>query len=343
MPTQTLQQNNTMLDFIHVSSTSYVKPYSPIRIMDNSGFPPSRWLCNQLPGSIVAQLPGTRFINSYEVYQMSCCGWDSRYNNRSMHFDISMDGINWTTVDSVGDTSSMSVVNRTITPVKTNYVRITVTNGLVINPQLASIVEFRVNEAAPTSNLLTNLTCSAGSLVPNFSSQTQIYTVAIPNNINSANLTPTSEDSNATIKVAGQLCVSGQQSQNINLNYGDNLVNVIVRPQVGQGMIYEVNLIRQEKAARLSDLSVSGYSGAGLTPSFDPEIFNYTSAKARPFNPSADITATSEDSSATLTINGEAATSGQAKSVALSSGTNTITVAVTLNSKTTDYIIEIEK
>lgn len=343
MPTQTLQQNNTMLNFINVTATSYVKPYSAIRIMDNSGYPPSRWLCNKLPGAIIAQLPGTRFIDGYQVYQMSCSGWDSRYNNRSMHFDISMDGVNWITVDNVHDTSTMSVVNRTITPVKANYVRIAVTSGLVINPQLASIVEFRVNEAAPTSNLLTNLTCSAGSLVPSFSSQTQVYNVDVPSNTDTANLTPTSEDSNATIDVAGQSCISGQPSQNINLNYGDNLVDVIVTPQVGEAMIYEVNLIRQEKAARLSALSVSGYPSAGLTPAFDPEVFAYTSAKARPFNPSADITATVEDSSATLTINGEAATSGQAKSVPLSSGMNTITVAVTLNSKTTDYVIQIEK
>lgn len=344
MPTQTLQQNNTMLDFINVTATSYVKPYSAIRIMDNSGYPPSRWLCNQLPGAITAQLPGTRFIDGYQVYQMSYSGWDSKYNNRSMYFSVSMDGDNWTHVDAVSDTSTMSIVNRTITPVKANYVRITVTNGLVINPKLASIVEFRVNEATSTSNLLSNLLCSAGNLVPNFNSETQTYTVDVPSDVDFAYLIPTSVDSDAIIKVNNQICQSGQKSQVTSLDYGDNFFNIVVTPQIGEDMLYQVNLIRQEaQAPKLSNLEVSGYPGAGLTPSFDPEVFAYTSAKARPFNQSANITATVDDSSATLTINGQAATSGQAKSVPISSGINTITVKVTLNSKTTDYVIEIEK
>lgn len=344
MPTQTLPKNNTMIRFAGVTSTSYVKPYSAIRIMDSSAYPPSRWLCNQLPGSITAQLPGTRFIDGYQVYQMSYSDWDSRYNNRSMYFSISMDGDNWTHVDAVSDTSTMSIVDRTVTPVKANYVRITVTNGLVINPQLASIVEFRVNEAMPTSNLLSNLLCSAGNLVPNFNSETQAYTVDVPSDVDFAYLIPTSVDSDAIIKVNNQICQSGQASQDIDLDFGDNFVSIIVKPKVGEDMLYQVNLIRQEaQAPKLSNLEVSGYPGAGLTPSFDPEVFAYTSAKARPFNPSADITATVDDSSATLTINGQATTSGQAKSVPLSSGMNTITIAVTLNSKTTDYVIEIEK
>lgn len=344
MPTQTLQKNDSMIQFANITATSYVKPYSPIRVMDNSAYPPSRWLCNKLPGSITALLPQYTFIDEYQVYQMSCSGWDLKYNNQSMYLSISMDGDNWTRVDTVNNASNSSVITRNITPVKARYVKITVTNGLVINPKLASITEFRVNEAAQTSNLLSNLLCSAGNLVPNFNSETQTYTVDVPSDVDFAYLIPTSVDSDAIIKVNNQICQSGQASQDIDLDFGDNFVSIVVTPKVGEDMPYEVNLIKQEsQAPKLSNLEVSGYPGAGLTPSFDPEVFNYTSAKARPFNQTVNITATAEDSSATLTINGQVATSGQAKSVAISSGTNTITVAVTLNSKTTDYVIEVEK
>jgi hypothetical protein len=334
----------SIINFKDVFSSSYVKPYSPFRTIDNSGLPTSRWLCNNLPGFIAAQLPKTMFIDGYQVYQMSYSGWSPKYNNKSMRFDISMDATNWTTVDTISDTSSMSVVNRTISPLEANYVRIVVTSGLVINPKLASVMEFRVNEANPTSNLLSNLVCSAGNLMPVFSSLTQTYNVDVPSSIDSAFLIPTSEDSDSTIKVNGQTCSSGNKSQNIKLDAGDNLVSIVVTPQVGNDMIYQVNLIRQEaQAPKLSNLEISGYPGASLDPDFNPEIFAYIAVKARPFNNNINITATLEDISANLTINGDSASSGQAKSVPIAAGKNTITIKVSLNGKETDYIVEIEK
>jgi hypothetical protein len=157
-------------------------------------------------------------------------------------------------------------------------------------------------------------------------------------------LIPTSEDSDSTIKVNGQTCSSGNKSQNIKLDAGDNLVSIVVTPKVGNDMIYQVNLIRQKaQAPKLSNLESSGYSGASLDPIFDSEIFEYTATKPLPFVNSVNITATTENSSESLIINGESSTSGQAKSISISAGESIIDIEVSSNSITTKYVIKITK
>src|ERR1700760_904223 len=77
--------------------------------------------------------------------------------------------------------------------------------------------------------------------------------------------------------------------------------------------------------ATLSNLTIS--SGA-LTPVFDGSL-NYTAADVPNATANITVTPTTTDINATVTINGNPATSGGANPVALNVGGNTITVVVT--------------
>jgi hypothetical protein len=80
---------------------------------------------------------------------------------------------------------------------------------------------------------LSNLTLSAGTLSPVFSSATTSYTASVANSVSSITVTPTASDANATIKVNNITVVSGNASASIALNAGDNVINTVVTAQDG--------------------------------------------------------------------------------------------------------------
>src|SRR4029077_17477246 len=93
-----------------------------------------------------------------------------------------------------------------------------------------------VNRAPSTNANLSNLTLSAGTLTPAFSSGTLSYTASVSNATTSITETPTTADATATIKVNGVSVVSGNASQAINLSVGDNVITTAVTAQDGTTM-----------------------------------------------------------------------------------------------------------
>jgi hypothetical protein len=95
--------------------------------------------------------------------------------------------------------------------------------------------------AAPvqsTDSLLSNMTISAGSLSPSFSSGTTAYTVSETNGTSTVTVTPTANESHAIIQVrvnGGSYVsvTSGQASGSLALNVGSNTINVLVTSQNG--------------------------------------------------------------------------------------------------------------
>jgi len=78
-----------------------------------------------------------------------------------------------------------------------------------------------------------------------------------------------------------------------------------------------------------ANLSALGLSSGALAPSFDPTVLNYTESVAYPVS-SLTITPTLADSTASVTVNGNAVASGSATGpITLSVGPNTITTVVT--------------
>ena len=78
---------------------------------------------------------------------------------------------------------------------------------------------------------LSNLTISSGTLTPAFAFGTTSYTDSVANAVSSITVTPTVTESHATIKVNDNTVTNGTPSGSISLNFGYNIVSVVVTAQ----------------------------------------------------------------------------------------------------------------
>ncbi|NRY61720.1 X2-like carbohydrate binding domain-containing protein [Clostridium beijerinckii] len=105
-------------------------------------------------------------------------------------------------------------------------------------------INFTVEMLSADSSL-NNLVISQGTLSPAFSPATKNYTASVENGITNIKVTPTTGDSHAVLKVNGNTVISGNTSDNIPLNVGSNIINVIVTAQDGTTTTsYTVTVIR---------------------------------------------------------------------------------------------------
>jgi formylmethanofuran dehydrogenase subunit D len=190
-----------------------------------------------------------------------------------------------------------------------------------------------VNRAAASTNAnLANLTVSAGTLSPGFSSGITGYTVAVPNATTSLNVTPTVADGTATMTVNGTPQTSGSP-RSVSLIVGANPVNVVVTAQDGiTQKTYTVTVNRAP--ANNADLAGLAIDHGALTPAFASATTTYSAGVGNSVT-SLQVTPTLSDSLATMTVNGGATTSGSAVSVPLAVGVNPVTIVVTAQDGTT--------
>ncbi len=80
---------------------------------------------------------------------------------------------------------------------------------------------------------LSNLTISTGTLVPAFDPAITSYTVSVPHGTTSMTVTPTVVDSNADVSVNANAVPSGTESDPIDLDVGDNTIDVMVTSEFG--------------------------------------------------------------------------------------------------------------
>ena len=189
---------------------------------------------------------------------------------------------------------------------------------------------------------LSNLTISQGTLTPEFNAENANYTDSVTNNITSCTVTPTVNQSNATVTVNGTGVTSGSPSGAISLNVGANTITVVVTAQDGETKdTYTVTVTRAAPTTTtttappvillssndlLTDLSVSAGT---LTPHFIPTAYAYADSVAYSVS-SVTVTPTVNQPSATVTVNGTAVTSGTASgAISLKVGANPISVVVT--------------
>ena len=136
------------------------------------------------------------------------------------------------------------------------------------------------NVSAPVSVIwtvisanLSGLTVDEGTLAPAFDTDTDAYTVSVPNGTSSFNLTPTVADSHATVTVNGSTVSSGSASAEA-LQVGANVFTVVVTAADGTTThSYTVTVTRAASAnAALSGLAVT--EGA-LSPAFASGTYAY--------------------------------------------------------------------
>ena len=196
-------------------------------------------------------------------------------------------------------------------------------------------------EAFRSANLKA-LKLSKGKISPSFNKEVYEYTATVENNVTSIAVTPTAEDSKATIEVNDKKVPSGATSQNITLDEGGNVITITVTDEKDNTETYIINVSRKygKDNVNLSELKVTDGT---LSPVFDPEIYNYSVKVARNIE-KVRVIFTAENEKATINIAGKKYDSGQqSEYIDLNIGANLITVEVVSEDKknTTKYNLSI--
>ena len=195
-----------------------------------------------------------------------------------------------------------------------------------------------------TDATLQSLALSAGTLSPTFTPGGATYTASVPNTTVSLKVTPTVTDAGATITINGVAVVSGVASDPIPLSVGQNTLTTVVTAEDGVAQkTYTATVTRAPSTN--ADLSGLALSNGTLSPSFASGTTSYTAAVPYAAS-SVAITPDVSDATATVTINGAAATPGVATSpMPLSVGDNTFTTVVTAqdNATTRTYTVTVTR
>ncbi len=164
------------------------------------------------------------------------------------------------------------------------------------------------------SSKLTNLTLTSGTqtitLVPAFNMNTLIYTASVPYDISSVVITPAPEDVGAVIKINGTAIPSRQTSATVSLNVGANAIPVQVTAADGSSQTtYTVTVTKEANPIYLTNLVLG--NGASFETPFTSQTLTYNVDV--PYDAATfTITPSSNDASATITINGTTVASGSA-------------------------------
>ena len=181
--------------------------------------------------------------------------------------------------------------------------------------------------AGARNDLLSSLKLSKGALSPVFTGSNTTYNAAVVAGVSALTITPTTFDPNATVAVNGQTITSGT-AYPVTLAYGPNVIITTVTAQNDTATrTYTVTVTRTLSAnANLASLTINHGSN---TPGFAPADTNYTVSVVNGATEMM-VTPVTADPTATVTVDGEPATSGTAFGpVALSVGPNVITAVVT--------------
>jgi hypothetical protein len=209
------------------------------------------------------------------------------------------------------------------------FIAVTATDG--ITQELYVIAVTRAEADAE----LADLTISEGALSPVFSPGSTSYTVDVASDVASLTVTPTAADAGATITVEGVAVASGAPSGAIPLDPGMNFLFIVVTATDGITQeLYAITVTRAEADAQLADLTISEGT---LSPVFSPEATFYIAECILPA--AVTVTPTASDSGATISVNGDAATSGApSPAIVLTEGTNNIAILVTATDGVTETL-----
>ncbi|RNB81067.1 hypothetical protein EDM59_23050 [Brevibacillus nitrificans] len=142
------------------------------------------------------------------------------------------------------------------------------------NSQKTYVLNVKRAAAPISSEKLSGLTSSVGSLDPVFSPDTTNYTLAVGNQVGEITLIPSLADSSSTLQVNGSTHASGAGYVK-SLNLGDNSIEFKVTASDGTTTkTYTVNVKREIFVNNtLTDLE---FEGGTLSPGFSSNTLNYT-------------------------------------------------------------------
>ena len=203
-----------------------------------------------------------------------------------------------------------------------------------------------VNRAALAgNNSLQRLTVSPGALAPAFEANTLNYFVNVASTVNSVTVTAILQDAHASMTVNGQGTPSGQ-ARTITLNGAGSStpITIIVTAQNGTQKTYLVAVQRAALGGN-NNLQRLTVSPGTFFPAFDASTTSYfVNVDSTVANVS--VTATLQDTNASMTVNGQGTPSGQARTITLNgAGSSTpITIIVTApNGASKTYSVAVQR
>ena len=193
------------------------------------------------------------------------------------------------------------------------------------------------------NNSLDSLGISPGALAPTFEAGVLRYTASVANGIGSVTITPTLSDPAATMTVNGQPTISGQ-ARSINLQGGGQIttIPITITAQNGSTKTYEVSVSRgPSNNNNLQGLTITPGT---LDPSFRANRTGYTVDVGSGVG-NVTITPRLQDTTETMTVNGQDTNSGQARAIPLNgagspTGINIVVTAQNGSQKLYTIIIE---
>ena len=183
---------------------------------------------------------------------------------------------------------------------------------------------------------LSALSLSGVTLEPDFDTGTTTYTATVDNSVTSTDVTATTRAPVATtvLKLGG----TEDTDTTVDLALGANIITVEVTAEDTTTETYTVTVTREAQVlssdATLSALSLG--TGVTLTPAFASDTTEYR-AWVENATESVDVTATANDSNATVAITDDSDTSSTTTAtINLAPGLNTIAITLTAQDSTTE-------
>lgn len=198
-----------------------------------------------------------------------------------------------------------------------NIIDVVVTNGTVTKTYTLTVTR-------ASSAYLTNLVINNGMLNSTFAKTTLNYNATIGYDVSDFNVTPTAEDSNATITVDSKTVASGQPSQNFTLKVGNNIsIPVNVTSADGKEQKSYSVVVTKPDGPYLTNIVITS-----VMLGFNSKVFRYTKSVNSTIT-FVKVTPTIADVNSSIFLNGSLITSGQqSAAINLNSGSNTLTVQV---------------
>jgi len=209
-----------------------------------------------------------------------------------------------------------------------------------------------VDRAPSNDNNLSALSVRVGTtaqtLSPPFARNTTSYTVDVASNVTSVAVSATKSDLNAAMAIGGVTVPAGTRTGQAPITLGgqgsETPVSITVTPQSGTPKTYNLTVRRLSSNTNLSALSVT--AGTEVLPLSAPFDGSNTVNVATDIT-SVTVTATLQDTNATMTINGQGISSGVASApITLGeqgSSTNIPIVVIAPNGNRQNYTVTVNR
>ncbi len=126
------------------------------------------------------------------------------------------------------------------------------------------------DDGLSSNALLKSLELSAGKYQYPFNSNDWIIKASVQNETTNISLTPVLDHVRAAMTLNGVSLASGMSSPPIDLETGDNLIEILVTAQDNTTNLYTLIVTRHSENYSNAQLSELSFAGGGLTPVFDP-------------------------------------------------------------------------